>query len=1187
MVDRAASREEGGRRSTRERHSCGRGGVTATEGTIRLIDGDANAGGASGVDKEDAPAIFYTRADYAPVAPVSSMTRGGPSLLPLSCRDIVEFTLVTERRTQKKYARGVILVQAERDRLQEERERQMLANATTEEGRVSSWNGEFGFLKSITRKEAVYVHAAHLVLPESGAKSLEGSATRDTRTALREGQDVKFYVIEELPSTGAVKKGPRLAARKVELLPWGSVKFEHIFAKGVTGMVVSCPVADVDTFGRSGSSNRKNGRSCVADKGGGGGRANSNAKFGNIRLQQPILVSERTPAEDVTHVTLDPTLYPGGTFALSRTGSETGCWIRPGDVLLFDVVTKVMDGSYHAVPTKCVWTPDEAERETSSTARDLKDNDSPSAKSPAIRLIEPSLLSGRSHGTIKVVSENYGFIEMAERKADVYFSMFEVFPEAMQNELNGNGFQTVLNKGGRIHMEAGMEVAFDISLQLPTSYAPAEQEHTSGGGRYHKRPMAQPKESLRARRVQILPKGTVFQKTAVAKGVKASVIKKDPKQLLCGTLSLEEELRMDTKVQLKMRHPLAAQLLEDISAGKYACCNEEMSQIGGTREADRGVTMNEVLSERDASYITTMVDSWTELGLGWTHISKNDPRLCFFQRRKCKSPGADDLQQQRSIVASSDSLDSVPNKASEHDKGKTPPTNVEGKKTEAHMTNAVAVGTPQKKGKKPNTTVRSLRFKNNSFPSEDIASTLPLQVGDVVTCDIYQFRRSGAYVPEKMKVLNRKEGAPTAAVMLASDKDCAHTPTKKIKGLVGFVGEVFINRQFGFIVPVEEDGEKRGKDLFFHLSEVKIGSDDGNNAGVAQDNNSNKSSGRSDAMSSVIRKGDEVKFDIGKSGKNGKPTAANISILPRGTLKFAPIKHSKADLSKMCTGYILMEPSHTSFVNTPAPSIAQQSGVSAGAGVAVAGGSSRWDKVRNDAASNKILKPGTNTTGEGVILLLSDPLGLFSSKPKVADGQKKTNGEEVDAALEIGNSNAAEVSRAKAESNNAIKVAKISGEADSTKTAPVFIAGTHLHYRASSVVRGFPSGPNASRNSDAPRRGDLVTFSKPKGVKLVKDIRIEKSNAATCVDGVLDDICTASDTAVFSVLSKHKTETRYDIRLTDVVSCDKRLLKEKEQVNGILHEGQIFGGKRGFLLQCQNTCLYKATHALTFVLALI
>lgn len=75
---------------------------------------------------------------------------------------------------------------------------------------------------------------------------------------------------------------------------------------------------------------------------------------------------------------------------------------------------------------------------------------------------------------------------------------------------------------------------------------------------------------------------------------------------------------------------------------------------------------------------------------------------------------------------------------------------------------------------------------------------------------------------------------------------------------------------------------------------------------------------------------------------------------------------------------------------------------------------------------------------------------------------------------------------------------------------------------------------------------------------MVKDIRIEKMGAATSMVGILVDVDKDNDSAIF--LSS-ENDTKYKIKLTEVVSCEISLLKDKEQVDGILHEGKIFGGE--------------------------
>jgi len=67
----------------------------------------------------------------------------------LERKDLVEFTLVQCNRSKFLYARNISLIQSERDRLEEERERVLLENATLEQGVVVSLKNGFGFLRVI------------------------------------------------------------------------------------------------------------------------------------------------------------------------------------------------------------------------------------------------------------------------------------------------------------------------------------------------------------------------------------------------------------------------------------------------------------------------------------------------------------------------------------------------------------------------------------------------------------------------------------------------------------------------------------------------------------------------------------------------------------------------------------------------------------------------------------------------------------------------------------------------------------------------------------------------------------------------------------------------------------------------------------------------------------------------------
>jgi ''Cold-shock'' DNA-binding domain. len=102
----------------------------------------------------------------------------------LERNDLVEFTLVTEKRSGIKYARNITLIQSQRERIEEEREQKLLQSATLECGIVVSLKKGYGFLKSNQRREEIYFHFSHVNFPEQDG---DGNAF-----TLEEGQDMEF-----------------------------------------------------------------------------------------------------------------------------------------------------------------------------------------------------------------------------------------------------------------------------------------------------------------------------------------------------------------------------------------------------------------------------------------------------------------------------------------------------------------------------------------------------------------------------------------------------------------------------------------------------------------------------------------------------------------------------------------------------------------------------------------------------------------------------------------------------------------------------------------------------------------------------------------------------------------------------------------------------------------------------------
>lgn len=1066
------------RRGEDVRGSSGGGGCPISSfgsvgaGLIRIIGENCD----DAENKESKPLeVYYNSVD---VIQTPNQQRR-PRRPQLERGDMVEVTLVTERRTKEKYAREICLIRSERERRREEEESRLLENATLETGVVVSTKGDFGFLRSTIRVEEVYFHTSNIIMSmESdsdggGVHIGEGDGNAGSNVTLMEGQEVEFYVVDEAKVSsesdicddggGRVSGGGKmggstksLSARKIKILPNGTVKFEHIIAQGISGLVTECPVNKVtESFGRS-------------------ERAGSELQnvVGKIRLQEDVVDND---GQSITEVFLCPEMYPGRTFVISRTGGELGTWIRPGDRLMFDVVKKVVDGTCHAVPTKFVHRAS-LRPEGCSTSSDSTTNIPPS-----IRFIEPSLC-GRTEGVVRSIHDNYGFIQLVERNVNAYFPLYEVFPAEILADLVRNnpdiyseGDDLIQQKGGRISVEVGMEVAFDLSLQMLTSLNGGGRD---GGIRFKQSRPVQDKQSLRARRIQILPRGTVRENVTIASKVQATVTKADAKQLFAGMLELDESVKIVSVANL--RHPLVAKLIDSISNGRFDTEN---------------VTFHDVLSEADSQIVTSMVNASDDLE--WSYIVPDNSSVEVHNRRICitrKNLVCDDNSDvyHNEIITPCDDADVAPAnevKAIEEE------TDGEG------IGDGNTTKTEMKQNSLRNTkVVESVRYDKISFPD---MSDGPPSVGDVVTCDLYLSRRSGTVNVENIMIVERN-----------SPKGAEHT-VKRTSSLSGFVSEVVPSRQFGFITAVDEHGTKTGEHIFFHYKEVD-------------------SCGKSD----VISKGDEVMFDS-RPGKNGKLNAANISILPRGTLK----QGKEDSSSSSCTGYILIEPSRTLLMNTPSHTVLQSTGgKTAGVG--------RWN-VREEPVAATTNKVGSSMKGEGVILLLTDPSNQFSSKPNLNTPTTVVTSESSD--ITTGSEFDAYVS---SEAGNTSVSADVEGGDENSPSSNMPVVGTHIVYKFSSLASRFHSTYVNTGRPDGPKRGDLVSFSRARGSQLVKDIRIAEQGAATRITGTLISVNKDADSAIFVSTERGM---KYDINLTEVVSCYKALINENEKVEGILYDGKIFG----------------------------
>lgn len=924
----------------------------------------------------------------------SSHSRGGGSRL--GRNDLVEFTLVTERRSGTKLARSIALLQSERERQRLEKEKKLLENATLERGIVTTLKNDFGFLRSNRRREEVYFHYSNVELPDEDDDE-EGDLV------LKEGQEMEFLVVTEAGGNG--RKG-KTSARKVQFLPAGSVIFHSVLAEGITGVVTRCPHPTDSGY--------------------------SSELVGTVRLS--VEVEDKDADTEASTLVKDALLYaadsPGGSYQANRDGSSVGMWIREGDTLLFDLVKEIVDNSYRVAPTKYL----EPLPALTSSASEMEKTPATS-ETKAVHIVSAAL-AGRAEGVVHTIKDNFGFIHCAERPVDTYFRLYEVMPNDMQETLRRN--MPGIDHGKEDEdwqLKVGAEVQFDLALQGTIAMGNTRSSR-------HRHGQSSDRENLKAQRLLLLPPGSVVETKVIAKGVKGTVSKEDPRQPYAGLIELEET---QTPMSPEERHPLVAKLIK--------------SMLESDTEA---VVFHDVQSAKEDEVVVNMVETLGKGALTHTHLpmagmSSQSGRL----RISKKQPSdADETVEQVATETPEDQTEGSPKK--------------ERRKKKQHK-------------EKP---IKVIRYDKHCLVKE-VQEDMPPGKGDIVECDVVQSRRTGMVGLANIRLVER-------STKEAGDEGGAQSG-------VGIVSEVVASRQFGFISLVDENATKREM-LFFHLSSI-VNTQDSDGAASR-----NKQGGNH-----TVRKGDEVKFDI-VIGKNGKRTAVGIALLPRGTLDI----NTKAD-KNACRGYILMEPSHTTLSNTPS----RQSSTGSNAPEPPSGTGGRWQNVDTNLIPKQ--KSATAVKEEGHILLTNDPTNMFGVK---LDGGSK----------------ASDDTGEKAESNND----------DKTPSA----LGTHLPYKPGAIAIHGPGSSSVTDSTSAPRRGDLVSFVKAKSGKGVRDVRVVTRGAATLVRGRLEGISrtddeTASGTARFCAATEK--EEVYDINLSEIVSCDVSRLKDKESVEGILHDGKIFG----------------------------
>jgi hypothetical protein len=479
-------------------------------------------------------------------------------------------------------------------------------------------------------------------------------------------------------------------------------------------------------------------------------------------------------------------------------------------------------------------------------------------------------------------------------------------------------------------------------------------------------------------------------------------------------------------------------------------------------------------SLKDDDVIIALLESKGQGKLSWSHLPQAGQSLY---------PG-------RLCIIRKTGQDSAP---VEHGSEDAETKGIESEKSSSDK-DASQAGNSSTKKKRPPKPVKTVRYDKASV-GKALREDIPPTFGDVVRFDIVQSRRTGQFSIENMRIVERT----------VSEVNLTDTSGW------GVVKEVLPQRNFGFISVLDDTAAKREM-LFFNLSSV---------APATTDPSGDVSPKK--AVGNNIRKGDEVKFDVGTE-KNGKRLAMNVTVLPKGTIP------NEAD-KNACRGFILLEPAHTTLKNTPlrhAPSNASASSQRSDKS-SPASPNGRWDNVTDTPKRGG----GEETTKEeGRILLLEDATNMFgkttasSSESEQPDQPQTTTLEQND------------------------------GDTIAGKRRLRYVTGAI-------AIHGVGSA-SAADGSTNPRRGDLVSFIKAKNGPGIRDVRIVERAAATLKRGRLEDISRDSGNSESSgnakfIIAATEGEEVYEVNLSEVVSCDLAHLKEKEPMEGILHDGRIYG----------------------------
>ena len=500
---------------------------------------------------------------------------------------------------------------------------------------------------------------------------------------------IESYVLD-LPYKVVVKK----------FLEKGSVLFHQVLATGVTGMVSLCPrpPAQPSIFASRGKRKIKP----------------VEAALGKVVLTKPLSfspVEDKDSTIEIIDVTLKSEDCPGGILSLNRDGSKVGLWIREGDLISFDVVRDVVDGTCFATPTTiCEASPEDNRPEKKR-----------------IQLLSPSL-AGRAEGVISSIKDNFGFIQLADRVADIYFRLSDVFPDEIhQDTLNYSGDQTAKDDFQAPALTIGSHVTFDLSLQEPQGSANESRNRNSR----HRND----KEQMRAQRLEIHCEQDILLSQVIGTGMKGKVIKIHSLNGFSGLIELDEEVN---GMSPEERHPIIAKLLSRL-----------VSQDVGS-----SIKFHDVQSEKEIKIIRDFISNDETLELSFVPVDEGDNHPGLICIKKVE----------KAIQSEKLNTEDAPQSAEKEAEGEGGSKSDPDLKEDILSPENVHQQSDQEEDEKDSSSKKRKKNKHKitkiiKFDKQSLSPGLlkqPPGVGDIISCDVTFVRRTNAFVVSNLEVLERK-----------------------------------------------------------------------------------------------------------------------------------------------------------------------------------------------------------------------------------------------------------------------------------------------------------------------------------------------------------------------------------------------------------------------------------------------